>query len=68
QKGGMIGRSQGAFDVNTSLEFKVNQSWRFWGQFNNLFNQSYQRWNQYPVYGFNFLIGVVFSPQLKTVH
>ena len=68
QKGGLIGRSQGAFDVNTSLEFKVNQSWRFWGQFNNLFNQSYQRWNQYPVYGFNFLIGVVFSPQLKTVH
>jgi hypothetical protein len=68
QKGGMIGRSQGALDVNTSLEFKLNQSWRLWGQFNNLFNQSYQRWNQYPVYGFNFLIGVVFSPQLKTVH
>jgi hypothetical protein len=68
QKGGMIGRSQGALDVNTTLEFKLNQSWRLWGQFNNLFNQSYQRWNQYPVYGFNFLIGVVFSPQLKTVH
>ena len=68
QKGGGIARSQGAFDVNTSLEFKLNQSWRLWGQFNNLFNQSYQRWNQYPVYGFNFLMGVVFSPQLKMHH
>lgn len=68
QKGGMIARSKGAFDANTSLEFKLNQSWRLWGQFNNLFNQSYQRWNQYPVYGFNFLFGVVFSPQLKMRH
>lgn len=65
QRDGKVNRSKGAFDFSTNLEFKLNSSWRLWGQFNNLFNQSYQRWNQYPVYGFNFLAGVVFSPQLK---
>ena len=65
QRDGKMGRSKGSFDLSTHLEFKLNNSWRLWAQFNNLFNQSYQRWNQYPVYGFNFLTGVVFSPQSK---
>ena len=28
---------------------------------NNIFDDKYQRWNQYQVYGFNLLGGVVFS-------
>ena len=68
QRDGKMGRSKGSFDLSTHVEFKLNSSWRWWGQFNNLFNQSYQRWNQYPVYGFNFLTGVVFSPQSKRSH
>jgi hypothetical protein len=50
-----------ATDLSAGLEFKVYKGIKLWMQFNNVFNNEYQRWNQYPVYGFNFLGGVVFS-------
>lgn len=50
-----------ATDLSAGLEFKVYKNIKLWMQFNNVFNKEYQRWNQYPVYGFNFLGGVVFS-------
>jgi hypothetical protein len=50
-----------ATDLSAGLEFKVYKNIKLWMQFNNIFNKEYQRWNQYPVYGFNFLGGVVFS-------
>ncbi len=50
-----------AMDLSAGLEFKIVKNIKLWGQFNNIFNKEYQRWNQYPVYGFNFLAGVVFS-------
>jgi hypothetical protein len=50
-----------ATDLSAGLEFKVYKNIKLWMQFNNIFNKDYQRWNQYPVYGFNFLGGVVFS-------
>ena len=52
---------QGAMDLGAGLEFKVLNNLKVWGQFNNILNREYQRWNQYPSYGFNFLAGVVFS-------
>lgn len=58
-------RLQGAVDLNTSLEYKVTKSVQLWAQFNNLFNSTYQRWYQYPVYGFNCTAGVVISPRQK---
>lgn len=51
----------GAFDLNAGLEFKITKNLNLWTQFNNITNQQYQRWNQYPVYGFNFVGGIVFS-------
>ncbi|GAC1708895.1 MAG: hypothetical protein NVS9B7_26490 [Flavisolibacter sp.] len=51
----------GSMDFNAGLEFKIVSNVKIWGQFNNIFNNQYQRWNQYPVYGFNLLGGVVFS-------
>jgi hypothetical protein len=48
-------------DLSAGLEFKVYKNIKLWMQFNNIFNKEYQRWNQYPVYGFNFLGGIVFS-------
>jgi len=51
----------GAMDLSAGLEFKVANNIKIWGQFNNILNKEYQRWNQYPVYGFNILGGVVFS-------
>ena len=50
-----------ALDLSAGLEFKVWKYIKVWGQFNNIINKEYERWNQYPVYGFNFLAGVVIS-------
>ena len=61
QYDGGVDRLDGALDLNAGLEFKVSRSLNLWAQFNNLTNKSYERWNQYPVYGFNFVGGVVFS-------
>ncbi len=60
-KNGNDDRLKGAVDLNAGVEFKVTKNINVWTQFNNLFNKEYQRWNQYPVYGFNFVGGVVFS-------
>jgi hypothetical protein len=51
----------GGFDVNAGLEFRITKQLNLWLQMNNLFNDKYQRWNQYSVYGFNILGGVIFS-------
>lgn len=58
---GSAGKLDGAFDLNAGLEFKITKNLNLWTQFNNIFNKEYQRWNQYPVYGFNFVGGIVFS-------
>ncbi|MBI5858742.1 MAG: hypothetical protein HZB42_14010 [Sphingobacteriales bacterium] len=61
KKDGSAGTLSGAADLNAGLEFKITRNLNLWTQFNNIFNKTYQRWNQYPVYGFNFVGGVVFS-------
>lgn len=61
KKGNVEDRLSGAIDLNAGLEFKITKNINLWTQFNNLFNKEYQRWNQYPVYGFNFVGGVIFS-------
>ena len=61
KKDGSDGQLGGAVDLNAGLEFKITKNLSAWTQFNNLFNKTYQRWNQYPVYGFNFVGGIVFS-------
>ena len=61
RKDGSDGKLKGAFDLNAGLEFKIQKNISLWTQFNNIFNKEYQRWNQYPVYGFNFVGGIIFS-------
>jgi hypothetical protein len=58
---GSPGRLPGATDLNAGLEFKITRNLNVWSQFNNIFNKEYRRWNQYPVYGFNFVAGIVYS-------
>jgi outer membrane receptor protein involved in Fe transport len=55
---GNTGRLPAVFDLNAGLEFKVHDNISVWAQFNNLFNRTYQRWNNYQVVGFNFLAGI----------
>ncbi len=50
-----------AGDLNVGVEFKVLPALNAWLQFNNVFNNKYERWNQYQVLGFNVLAGVVYS-------
>jgi hypothetical protein len=54
-------KGESAMDLSAGLEFGIVKNVKLWAQFNNILNKEYQRWNQYPVYGFNFLGGVVFS-------
>lgn len=55
------GKLKGAFDLNAGLDFKITKNVKLWTQFNNIFNKQYQRWNQYPVYGLNFVAGAIFA-------
>jgi hypothetical protein len=61
KKNGDDAKLDGAFDLNAGLEFRITKNINLWSQFNNIFNKEYQRWNQYPVYGFNFVGGIIFS-------
>ena len=61
KKDGTDDKLGGAFDLNAGLEFRITKNINLWAQFNNIFNREYQRWNQYPVYGFNFVGGIIFS-------
>jgi hypothetical protein len=58
---GVSFKGDGAFDMNAGVEFRVTRQLNLWLQLNNLFNDKYERWHQYPVYGFNLLGGIVFS-------
>lgn len=59
-KEGDARKGEKGFDLNAGLEFKITKGLDLWFQMNNIFNSKYQRWNQYEVYGFNVLGGVIF--------
>ena len=54
-------KTSAAFDLNLGVEFKVLKNLNAYIDFNNLFNNKYQRWNQYNVFGFNVVGGIVYS-------
>ena len=60
-KAGGSFKQKAAIDVNLGLELGITPKLDGWLQFNNVFNNDYQRWNQYKVLGFNVLAGVVYS-------
>ena len=49
------------YDMNAGVEFRVLRQLNLWFQMNNIFGDRYERWHQYPVYGFNVVGGIVFS-------
>jgi hypothetical protein len=49
------------FDMNAGVELRILRQLNLWFQMNNIFNDKYERWHQYPVYGFNVVGGIVFS-------
>ncbi len=60
-EGGEAKQLKGSMDLTAGAEFNIVKNIKLWAQFNNILGKEYQRWNQYPVYGFNFMGGVVFS-------
>jgi hypothetical protein len=48
----------GGTDLSAGVEFLITKNWSAWLDLNNLLNEQYQRWYNYPVYGLNFLAGV----------
>ena len=55
------GKLSPAVDLNAGIEFPILDKFNFWLQLNNILNNKYERWNQYPVLGFNVLAGFVYS-------
>lgn len=49
----------GGTDLSAGLEFAINKRFSAWLDINNIFNNKYQRWYNYPVYGLNILAGAI---------
>jgi hypothetical protein len=49
----------GAADFSAGVEVSINKKISAWFDINNILNDKYQRWNNYEVYGLNFLTGVI---------
>ena len=50
---------KGSTDISAGAEFKINSKFSAWLDLNNILNNKYQRWNNYPVYGLNVIGGVI---------
>jgi hypothetical protein len=48
-------------DLGLGAEYRITERFSAFVKFNNLLNQGYQKWYNYPVQKFNFLAGVGFS-------
>ncbi|MBC7887180.1 MAG: hypothetical protein H7Z13_04780 [Ferruginibacter sp.] len=51
----------GAADLSAGLEFAINKNFSAWVDVNNIFNNKYERWHNYQVYGLNVLGGVIYK-------
>ncbi len=47
----------GLFDLSLAVDYRFTQHISLWMQLNNLLNNKRQRWQYYPTYGLNFLVG-----------
>ena len=54
-------KGDAAFDLNAGVEFRITKNFNLCVQLNNIFNNKYERWNQYEVFGFNILGGITYS-------
>ena len=49
----------GGFDVSAGIEYKINKQFGAFINVNNIFDNRYQRWHGYEVYGLNLLGGII---------
>lgn len=60
-RGNISARSKPGADLSAGAEFKINKQFSAWLDVNNIFNNKYERWHQYEVYGLNLLGGIRFN-------
>ena len=49
------------FDANVQLDYQISTQWGAFLKVNNMTNANYNRWNQYPVQGFQILGGASYK-------
>lgn len=50
---------KGGTDLSLGAEFKINDMFSAWVDFDNVLNSKYEYWNMYPVYGVQVIGGVI---------
>jgi hypothetical protein len=50
---------KGGTDISAGAEFKINSKFSAWLDFDNILNSKYEKWNNYHVYGFQAIGGVI---------
>ncbi len=50
---------KGGTDLSAGAEFKLNKQFSVWLDINNILNSKYERLNNYPVYGFQVIGGIL---------
>ncbi len=58
-KDGTEKNMKGGTDLSAGAEFKLNKRFSVWLDLDNILNSQYERWNNYPVYGFQVIGGVL---------
>ena len=58
-KGNIARPLKGGTDLSMGAEIKLSKKISVWGDANNVLNSKYERWNNYEVYGANFIGGIL---------
>ena len=58
-KNGDIKNMNGGTDLSAGAEFKLNKQFSVWLDMDNILNSKYEIWNNYPVYGFQVIGGIL---------
>ncbi|MDO4881580.1 MAG: TonB-dependent receptor [Capnocytophaga sp.] len=56
---------EGFFDMNFYTDYTIANRWTIFANFNNVLGKNYLRWTNYPVQGFQALVGVKYQFNLK---
>ncbi len=59
EKGNRSVPFDGGSDLSAGGEYKINKQFSAFLDVNNIFGNTYERWHNYPVYGVNFLGGII---------
>jgi hypothetical protein len=49
----------GGSDLSAGAEYQINKQFSIWLDVNNIFNNKYERWHNYQVYGLNVIGGIL---------